>query len=78
MEIAKERNLKVTDQLQNFLDDLDAKMDYQTKFAGKFTANKAVNQFNHVFGSMFGKNGTLPTEQEIENSDFDFWTLLKI
>lgn len=74
MALAKERNLKVSDQLHGFLDQLDEKMDYQTKFAMKFSHNKYVSKFNKVFGKVFGFEGKqvlIPNEEEVA-SDFDF------
>lgn len=49
-------------------------MDYQAKFANKFTHNKYISKFNQVFGKVFGFEGKqvlIPNEDEVA-SDFDF------
>jgi choline-phosphate cytidylyltransferase len=72
--LAKERNLKVTDQLHEFLDQIDNKMDYQAKFASKFSHNKYVGKINRVFGKVFGFAGEKVPKVNEEDvaSDFDF------
>ncbi len=76
MFLAKDRNVKVSDQLHHFLDSLDEKMDYQTKFANKFSHNKFVKGVNRAIGSLLSFAGKMVPNEEDVASDFDFWTAL--
>ena len=76
MFLAKDRNVKVSAQLHHFLDSLDEKMDYQTKFANKFSHNKFVKGVNLAIGSLISFAGKMVPNEEDVASDFDFWTAL--
>jgi len=72
MHLAKDRNVKVSDQLHHFLESLDEKMDYQSKFANKFSHNRLIQNVNHAMGKMLSFAGKIMPRDEDVASDFDF------
>jgi choline-phosphate cytidylyltransferase len=72
MQVAKDRNVKVSDQLHQFLESLDEKMDYQAKFANKFSGNQVVKGVNRAFGNLLSFAGKMMPNEEDMASDFDF------